>query len=636
MADVLGIGVSGLRAFQRALATTSHNISNATTEGYSRQRTELVTSPPEMTAAGSFGSGVEVASVERIYDDFLTAQVRNLGSARQRSESMSDMAARVDTLLAAPEVGLSEPMERYFGAVQDVANNPSSLPAREVLSAESAGLASRFRGIHRELAAMDREVEAGIKSSVAEVNGLAGEIAELNQRLVTLPRAHRETANDLLDRRDEALRQLSGHVGTEAIVQDDGAMNVFIGSGQALVLGGQSARLAAVPVSFDPSRSDIAFMGPNSQLNVTTTLDGGQIGGLLEFRSQVLDPTMNRIGRLAVGMSDRLNEQHGRGIDLNGAPGGDLFTAGAPDWAAHGGNAGFASLQVAIVDSSALTASDYQVSFDGTDYHLLRSADGSSQVLGTTGPFLVDGMSIAIDTGVGMPVAGDRFLVRPTRAAAGSFDSVIADPRRFAAAAPILGQADGANLGTARITPGIVIDASHPALLDPVEIRFADPPAVFDVVDVASGTTIAAGVGYTEGDDIDVNGYRIQITGEPMAGDRFGIAPNTGGAGDNRNFLAIASIRSEGYLDGGAAAFAEDYSALIAQAGSNTRSALNDLSAQDAMLEQAIAARESVAGVNLDEEAANLLRFQQAYQAAAEVIGVADEMFRSVLAAVRN
>jgi flagellar hook-associated protein 1 FlgK len=220
--------------------------------------------------------------------------------------------------------------------------------------------------------------------------------------------------------------------------------------------------------------------------------------------------------------------------------------------------------------------------------------------------------------------------------AAAGFQSNIVDPRHFAAAAPVLAQVNPANLGTAQITPGTVLDANDPSLLDQVEIRFSDPPVSYDVVDVASGTPIAAGVAYVDGGDIDVNGYRVQISGSPQAGDRFDIRSNAGGAGDNRNFLALAGIRQEGYLNAGATGFGEEYSALVAEVGSKTSAARNDTVAQTAMLDQAVAARESVAGVNLDEEAANLLRFQQAYQANAEIIRVADEMFQSILAAVGN
>lgn len=636
MSDVFGIGVSGLRAFQRALSTTSHNVANAATEGYSRQRTLFETRSPEVTALGSLGTGVNVARVERVYDDFLTAQVRNTGSTQQQSETLSDLSARVDSLLATDEMGLSQPMQRYFDAVQDVANNPSSLAPREVLVAESESLADRFRALDRELSTVDSEVDARLGDSVIEVNALADEIADINQRIQTLPKAQRASANDLLDQRDEALRKLSEHVGTSAVMQDDGAMNVFIGSGQALVVGGQSSHLATAPSSFDESRVDIVFAAPNSQLDVTHTLDGGRIGGLLQFRNEVLDPAFNRIGRLAIAMSDQLNGQHRRGMDLNGAMGGDLFSPGGTYAAANASNTGLTTVQVSILDSTALTDSDYQVHFDGTDHHLIRLNDGSSQVLGAPGPFLVDGMEIVIDTGAGAPVAGDRFLLRPTRTAAAGFQSNIVDPRHFAAAAPVLAQANPANLGTAQITPGTVLDANDPALLDRVEIRFADPPVAFDVVDVTSGTPISAGVAYVDGGDIDVNGYRVQISGAPQAGDRFDIASNAGGTGDNRNFLALGATRQEGYLDGGATSFGEEYSGLVADVGSKTSAARHDTVAQTAMLDQAVAARESVAGVNLDEEAANLLRFQQAYQANAEIIRVADEMFRSILAAVGN
>ncbi len=636
MAEVFGIGVSGLRAFQRALATTSHNVANASTDGYSRQRTEFETQSPQDLAYMSLGSGVDVAGVARVYDDFLTAQVREVGSTRQQFETLESFAGRVDALLATDELGLSQPMQRFFSAMQDVANQPASPAAREVLLTEAKVLSDRFQGMHQQLTALDGEVNSALGQSVSEVNGLAQEIADINQKLQVMSPAQRRTANDLMDRRDEAVRELAGHVGVKTLMQDDGAMNVLVGSGQALVVGGQASRLAAVPSPFDPARREVAFLGPNSQLNVTSTLSGGRIGGLLEFREQVLDPTLNQVGRLALGLSERLNAQNRMGVDLSGAFGGDLFTAGAPVGLAHAGNAGQALVQVSVLDPAALGTSDYEVSFDGSDYRLHRLEDGSSQVLGAPGPFQVDGMELTIDVGAGAAAAGDRFLVRPTRQAAVGFDTAISDPARFAAAAPVLAQMAPGNLGSAGITPGEVIDSTNPALLDPIEIRFADPPTTFDVVDVGSGLPLSSGVAYTPGADIDANGLRVRIDGAPAAGDVFQIGPNSAGSGDNRNALALAAVSESGYFGAGSVRPGEDYSALIADVGAATRAARNGVSAHAALHEQAIAARESVAGVNLDEEAANLLRFQQAYQAAAEVIGVAENMFQSLLAAVRR
>ena len=637
MAGILSTSISGLLAYQRGLATASHNVANAETPGYSRQRVELATRPPQRYGSGFIGSGVQVTTVRRQYDEFLDASLRESISGERRLAAFVELASQVDDLLADPEAGVSPALARFFGAVEDLAGDPSSMAARRVVLGEARTLAARIRDLDARLAGLERQVNRRLETTVAEINTIAESIARLNTEIIAQQgAAGGQPPNDLLDRRDELVRQLAERVSVTVAKQDDGAYNVFIGKGQALVVGGQSARLAATPNAYDASRLEVSIQAGASKVEVSALLSGGELGGLLDVRAQLLDPARAALGRVAVALAERFNAQHREGMDLDGSLGGDFFRDyGARTAAPHPGNTGTASVSYEVTDVGKLTTSDYLLSYDGSTYTLKRLSDGTTTTLsGFPGsPATVDGVRISLASGT--MAAGDRFLLRPTRGEAGAFAVALADPARVAAAAPVRTETAQANAGTAAISAGEVLDATNPDLLKRVRIEFTSA-TTFDVIDDATNTAIASGVSYTSGANIDYNGWRVQITGTPAAGDRFYVTSNAGGVGDNRNALLLRDLRAAGILDSGASTLDEAYGDLVADAGTRTRQAELDRDAREVMRQQAEAALAAVSGVNLDEEAARILELQQAYQAAAKVVTVADAMFQTLLDAVRR
>ncbi len=643
--DVLGVGVSALVAFQRALSTTGHNIANVNTEGYSRQRVELVQRNPSFVGAGFVGNGVQVLTTERVFDQFLINQVRSSTTTSRRLETFHDFASQIDRLLGDPQAGLQPAIDDFFGSLQQLSDFPSAVPVRQAVLGSAEGLVARFETLSRQILSVKDGADLLLNSTVSQVNGIAGALAEINERIISFRGLGQgATPNDLLDQRDELLRQLSEKVAVTTLEQDDGSINVFIGNGQNLVVGNRANSLAVTRNPFDASLLEVAFVTGGTSVNITSGLSGGVLGGILQFRGQVLEPALNELGRLAIGVADTVNDQHQLGQDLLGNLGGlffnDLATI-SPDALASNTNAVTTDVvvSVAVSDVSALTTSDYRLDFDGANYNIRRLSDnvtvatvaaaGFPQAIAIPG----EGLSLNL-TGTSIS-AGDSYLIRPTRAGAGDLALAIATPEAIAAAAPIRTAAALANSGAALISQGSV-DAPappSPALQNTVSITFTGPNT-FDVFDVTAGVPLAVGVAYSSGANISFNGWTAQISGTPATGDVFTVESNVGGVGDNRNSLLLAGLTAQKILQNGTASYQETYSQLVSTVGVNTNQAQIARTAQENVLEQAVAARNAVSGVNLDEEAANLVRFQQAYQAAAQVISITRSIFDSLLAAV--
>jgi len=625
MPSILNTSVSGLLSFQRALATTSHNIANAATPGYSRQRTELQAQPGQALADGHVGRGVGVQSVERVRDDFVELRLRDAITDDGRTRLYAEFAAQLDNLLAGEHSGLAPALSGFFDAVHDLANDPASTTSRELLLAEAATLVDRFRFMDARMQDVQGEANTRLGALVADVNALSDDIARLNAG-IAVALGQGSPPNDLMDQRNERINQLAALLGVTTVTQDNGAINVFTSSGQALVVDASAQRWG---VAADPADPQLLQLSDAGGAIISERIAGGELGGLLDFRREAMALARNELGRIAVVLADTVNTQHRLGMDPGGNLGQDLFTLPAAAVSAHADNAGGAAVSVAITDSSQLTAADYRLSFDGVLFSLTRLTDGTS--VSGAGPLSLDGMQVSIAAGA---AAGDRYLVQPVAHGAQAIALAIADPGQIAAAAPVHGTPALANLGSGQLAQPVVSDVSDAALLDSVELVFNDPPGSFDLVDIGSGVTLAAGVAYSAGAAISVNGWSTAITGTPAAGDRFRVQANIGGIADNRNALALAELQGGAAIEG-RLSYAQAYSTLVARAGTSARSAQFNAQAREQLLAEAVAARESISGVNLDEEAIDLTRYQQAYQAMTRMVETSNTLFDAILAAVR-
>lgn len=630
MPDLLSISVSGLVAFQRALATTSHNIANAATEGYVRQRTEFAAREPEGLGSGFVGRGVDVTTVRRLLNEFSASQLRFANSDLGRMQASADLAVRVDTLLGAAGSDITAAMEQFFSAVQDVATNPASTAARQVMLARANALADRFRSTSQQLDQIQADTRTRIRTGVEEVSGLAAGIARLNADITAVSSAlGGQPPNDLLDERDRLLGRLSELVNVSVVDGADGAVNVFIGSGQTLVLGNVASTLATTPAAGDASWLDIRFRDAGGDQVITPAITGGELGGLLAARSGLIEGVRQQLGLTATALAFAANGQQAAGFDLGGQFGQALFSLADPRVTAAFDNGGSALVTAAVGDFAAVTGDDYVLQFDGAGWSVLRESDLSAVATTGTGtaldPLRFDGLAVV--TGAGA-AAGDRFTVQSTGNAAGSLAVVLADPRGIAAAAPIRTLAVDGNRGSGAISAGEVLDASDPALLATVDIVFLDATTY--------SVNGAGAFAYIPGADTQVNGWSMRISGQPAAGDTFRVERNVGGVGDNRNALLLASLRDRGLIAGGTVSLGDSTSALVSRVGALTAEAEVGAAARRTLQANARNTLLSESGVNLDEEAAEMLKWQQAYQAAAQAITIADSLFQTLLSATRR
>ena len=653
MASIINTGISALTAFKRQMETTGHNIANVNTEGYSRQRVQLETRNPQVSPAGYIGSGVEVASIHRAYDDFLAARVRDYTSSYEESSVFYDRALQIDNVFADASASMSDMMQQFFAAVDDVADDPTSIAARSVMISRGNQLAERFNTLDRWLDDMRRQLNQDLEHQVGEINSLAQSLADVNSRIGALNGSAGGIPNDILDERDRLVDQLSHYTSVSTLQQSDGSMNVFIGTGQALVVGGVANSLAVSSNVYDSEKKEIVLQQSGGlTVNVSSQITGGSLGGLLRFGGEVLDDSQAALGRVALGLADYFNGEHQTGMDLDGDLGGLFFGLDTPEVLGRQGNAAASTAAITITDPSQLTTHSYRLDRAGGAWSMTDLTTGAAVALsgaGTAASPLV--AAPPADLGfsvVASAVNGDSFLLRPTRNGAEGFRVLVDNERDIAAADPIRSTAASANSGTGTMSPGALTSlvASPTKLATPLTLQFntaanrfdiysGNPPAGPAIGNVAynpatdSGDTLTVSIG-------GLGDFSFEMTGTPANGDRFVLADNTGGVGDNRNARRLADLQTANLMIGGTATLANTYGALIADVGTSTQQAGNNASVQENLLAQAEAAKAEVSGVNLDEEAADLMRFQQAYQAAAQVINIANSLFDSLLAAVRR
>ena len=632
MADMLNTAVSGLLAFQQELDTTSNNISNANTPGYSRETTDLVSVPGPYVGQLSIGDGVQVSSVQRVYDQTVASQVVSATSAYNQLNSFSTQAAQVDNLLGSTSNGLSSQLQSLVSALQTVANSPTSAASRQAFLSQAQSLVSSLQNDDNSLQSLDSQANTQLTSDASEVTSLAQSIATLNKQIMADTSQSSQAPNSLLDQRDQLINQLATYVNVTTTQQSDGSVNVYVGTGQALVTGTAAASLTTIPNAYDPSQDDLGLSSPAGPIDVTQQISGGTLGGTLQFRSQMLDPARNSLGQIAVVLSNATNAQNEAGLDQSGNLGGAIFAVGGVGVLPDSANTGTATVSATVSNANAITADNYILSYDGTNWSLSDASSGASVALNGAGtaasPFTAAGLSIVVG---GAAQAGDRYLVEPTSGAVSGMQVLLTDPSQLAAAAPLLTAAGSTNTGTASIDQGTV--ATNGTWVRGNYTLSFTSPTTYQVTDGA-GAVVQNGA-YTSGAPITFNGIQVAVSGAPATGDSFSINDNASGTGDNRNLTAMAGLLDQSLI-GGTTSINSAVNDLVTNIGIQTSQSQSGTTAQQAVLTDASNAQQSVSGVNLDEEAANLVQYQQAYQAAAEVINVASTLFNSLISAVQG
>jgi flagellar hook-associated protein 1 FlgK len=467
--DLLGVSVTGLKVSQTALRTVGHNIANAGTEGYSRQRIDPVTNPAVLMGRNYVGSGVNVNSVDRIVNGFVTEQMRSDSALFNDLETYFNQISQLDNLLSDESTGLGASLNTFFSAMQNGADDPTSIPARQLIISESENLADRFNSIHDRLRVIGNGVDSGMEVAVSQINVLAKNIAQLNLQIANTMGTTNQQPNDLLDQRDLAIKELSSLVSVQVFDEGNGQVNVSIGTGQTLVIGKQARQLELTNSAGNAAKKDVVFFDGNTRQVVTDVINGGKLGGLIRFRDDTMTSIYNQLGRVAVVMADTFNQVHQQGVDLDGEFGGLFFyDINAEDLArgrviGNANNAAPADRQLAlyIEDSSLVTSSDYEVSMSsGGFFRVTRLEDGTEVAKGLLNGQLpssitFDGMELELQRGSFQP--GDKFLVQPTRYASRDFHTSVSAPRDIAFASPLVTDAALGNRGSGAISAGEIL-----------------------------------------------------------------------------------------------------------------------------------------------------------------------------------
>jgi len=665
--SLLGIGLTGLQVSQTQLQVTGNNISNAQVPGYSRQRAEAVTMPEQFRGYGYLGSGVTLNDITRISEQFVVDQVRLDTSTFNQMQTLMANFEQLDGLLADNFSGLGPNMKSFFSALEAGVADPSSMPSRQLVVSEIDSLVERFNTLYDQISQQGNALNAQMESYTQKISSLAENIAQLNTNIED-QLAVGKTPNGLLDQRDEFLRQLAELVSVRTNTTNSGSVDVFIGNGQPLVTG-SIANTVGVQSGIGSDNQDIVFVGLNGNQVITNLITGGQLGAALEFRDEVLTDSLNSIGRIAITMADRLNKQNQNGLDLDGNFGGNVLgdinsLQNIRDrGTASSDNVGTGSVTVQIDNTDLLTTHDYRLLLSGgapADYAVLDKKTGQTVASGTlTGTVPetisgIDGFSITLESGTFL--SGDSFSIQPTRTGGQNITQVLTRPQALAYASPVRTDYSLSNTGSGTIENATLLNVYDPVtglalpefgggaaptpLTTPILIRFTSATS-YDILDnsnPALPTAISTGNTFTPGQANTVtfgSAYQIDLNGYPQTGDEFTISHNQDAVSDNRNVVDMAALRNVRTMDNGSLDFEDAYGRMIEEIGAETAQARISRESSSSLLQQSQNRRDSLSGVSLDEEAANLIKFEQAYNAAAQLINVARQIFDTLLASVR-
>ncbi|WP_345812176.1 flagellar hook-associated protein FlgK [Paraburkholderia sp. PREW-6R] len=651
--NLINLGLSGLNAAQWGLTTTGQNISNASTPGYTIETPVFAESTGQYTGSGYLPQGVSTTTVTRQYSQYLTTELNNAQSSSSSLSTYNTMISQLNNAIGSPTAGLSSAITSYFTGMQNVSNDASTLATRQTAMSSAQTLADQINAAGQQYDSLRQSVNTQLTSAVSQINSYTQQIAQLNGQIAQAS-AGGQPPNQLMDQRDLAVSNLSQLVGVQ-VVNTNGSYSVFMSNGQPLVSSTNSYNLGTAPSTGDTSELQVQYLGQAGanpaaapQTLPDSKIDGGTLGGLVAFRSQTLDPAEAQLGAIAVSFASQVNAQNALGVTLSGSKGGALFSVGGPTVYANTQNTGNASLNVSFADSTQPTTGDYTLAYNGTTYTLTDNSSGTVVGSATDLSKPINGLNFST-TGTMNP--GDSFTVEPTRGALNSFTTATTDASAIAAASPVLAAKSSSNTGTGSITQGMVtagytMPNSTTTLTYngtglsgfPVgsTVTVAGSPAT--TYPITSATTVVpysanTGAALTINSSTagQMNNVSVTISGSPAAGDTFTIGPNTGATTDGRNALALSNLSTAKSLSGGTITLTGAYANYVNQVGNQTNQIQTSSTAQSSLVTQITSAQQSVSGVNINEEAANLLQYQQLYQANSKVIQAAQTMFQTIL-----
>lgn len=692
--SLLSIGLSGINASSAAINTIGNNTANVDTAGYSRQQVMTTASAQRNIGlgVGFIGTGTTLSDVRRIYNSYLDAQLQSSTALSADAVAYSGQAGKTDTLLSDTTTGVAAQLSKFFTDMQAIGRSPTQSAERSAFLTQANALAARFNSVAGQLSSQNENVNAQLDSFTSQVNELTTTIASLNKQIAQAS-AGNTSPNSLLDSRGEAVRQLNQLVGVK-VIESNGNYDVYTGTGQSLVSAGTSYQMTATPSKADPLQYSLQIAYGHTTTDVTSVLSGGSIGGLLRYRSEVLTPAANELGRVAIVLADKINSQLSQGIDSKGNPGSALFNninsaalISQRSIGASTNTSGSGNLDVTLSNTSALTADDYEVTIgsDGDSYTMRRLPSGDlvgTGALSDNPPKEFDGFKMSLHktpppatpVTVDTVAAGDRFKVSPAGNGASGIAVALTDPKDIAAAAPLTATAGAGNTGTGGFTQPTITSAPdiynttklndwQNAIKDSTPMRLVMGAATGGVQSYSllnasgnpvldqSGNAITGTIIQGQTNSIKLNvGYtdksttpnsqtaltvEMTISGTPQANDTFSIGMTGAGSADNRNAtaaVALQTAKTVGVTNGGVGtSLSGAYGDLVSSVGTLASQAKSDVTATAAVVTQAKSARDSVSGVSLDEEAANLIKYQQYYTASSQIIKAAQSIFSTLI-----
>jgi flagellar hook-associated protein 1 FlgK len=655
--NLINIGLSGLDAAQWGLTTTSENISNSTTPGYDVESPVYSESSGEYTGSGYLPEGVSTTTVQRAYSQYVATQLNTAQSTNSSLSANYSMLEQLNNVVGSPTTGISTAITNFFSGLQNVADGASSLATRQTAVSDAQSLASELNSAGAQYDQMGQSVNSQLSTAVSQVNTYTAQIASLNQE-ISAASSSGQPPNQLLDQRDEAVSNLSQLVGVQVVSNSSGD-SVFLPSGQALVTGTTSYNLGTAPSPADPTEDSITYLGAAGTTPSASTTEylsdstmqnaGGTLGGLIQFRTQSLDPAEAQLGAIATSFAAQVNNQNELGLDLSGNQGGALFSVAAPQTTANANNTGNASLSVSFVNATQPTTGNYTLSYNGSAYTLTDNSTGATVGSATSLSQPIDGLNFSM---TGTMNAGDSFSVSPTSGALDSFALTTTSGSAIAAASPVLATASSANTGTGTISEGSV-SAGYSLPSTPTTITYNSTSggltgfptgsvvtingtsttitSATTVVRYSSATGATMTINTTPVTAGSMNGVTVTLSGAPANGDSFTIAANTNAQSDGRNAQLLSNIVSSTTLNGGTSTLTGAYANYVDEVGDATNEVDAASTQQNALVTQITSAQQSVSGVNINEEAANLLQYQQLYQANSMVIQTANTLFQSII-----
>lgn len=666
--DLLQVGVSGLLTSQQRLGTTGHNIANVNTEGYSRQNVLQETSNPVRAGSNFSGTGTRISQIERVFDQFRYNEVVFNQTLDSSANTTAKKMQRLDETMSLIGKNITTSLNNLFGAVNALVDVPGDIGLREVMLSKAETLSKSMSSVQSALNAEYNSVNEDLEASAKVVSEIAEQLAALNRDIVKAS-AGGATASDLLDKRDQLVKKLSSFTSVSTVETNDKALNVYIAGGQTLVTGTTKFSIAVENGNPDPRQKQLFIQSPSGAKQALPSGNiGGSMGALIKYRDGVLSSTMNKLGQTAISVADAFNTAQSQGVDLNGLRGQNLFKdindteSMSRRFLNKTDNSGNLTAAVEINDINKLTSDDYRLDFNGGNYTLTNQRTGKTQTLTPDNPAAAVGSRsyttsdgfIFKETG-GAPQNGDNYIIQPTRQGATNLAVNLTQPEQIATSSIVETYASKENVNTAKLEITSVDNTSatgfpsagndlklqvHEAPVGTFNYRVLDKSGNAVPLADASGTALGTSATYTTSPlKFQAAGMSFTLVGEPKgqgvnAPEVYDIKYSVG-SGNNKNALSMASLVDKKLANAGRSTMNDLYEESVTSVGSATATANIEAKAAKTLFSQAEARMSNTSGVNLDEEASNMLRFQQAYSASARVISTANEIFNTLLQAAR-